>query len=158
MASRGSAQGLVDIKNIGKPERFTGKYGEWSDFKFKLVNYMTAVDLSYRSELEAVSATGTEILDAALASDDQRMRSASLYTVLASVCTGEALKICKKVRSGSGFETFRLMRKKYEPILGSRAIAMLQNIITPEFPKERDGDVGVTSFATQMASQKCSES
>ena len=138
MASRGSAQSLVDIKIIGKPERFTGRYEDWSDFKFKLVNYMTAIDLNYRLELEHVSTTLTEIIETALSTDDQRMRSASLYTVLASICTGEALKICKKVRSGSGFEIFRLMCKKYEPILGSRAIAVLQHIIIPEFPNERE--------------------
>jgi hypothetical protein len=51
MADGGSGGPAGAMRGLGRPEKFSGKETEWSDWKFTFLSYMSCYDVSIATEM-----------------------------------------------------------------------------------------------------------
>ena len=115
---------LVDLKLVSRPDRLSNG-DQWQQFKFLFENMMGCVSSEFRSELEMAGTREAEIVDNPAWTDDQKRRSATLYTTLASLTSGPPQHIVRSVVSRSGYEAWRKLCREYEARSGSQKLAIL---------------------------------
>ena len=71
---------ILDTTKLVKAPQNCGKKEDWSDFKFKLINYMVLLDSHYRDEINSALVEVDEIDDEI--DDGMRKRSQILYAIL----------------------------------------------------------------------------
>ncbi len=102
---------IADLKLIPRPSRFTGTRDDWPEFKFRVENYFTCVDLRYDSELQTSAAEASEILRTG---GEINERSTLFYAGVAALSQGKAQVIAKSLRaSRCGYELCRKLHKEY---------------------------------------------
>ncbi len=70
----------------------------------------------------------------------------SLYHLLVSQVKGTALSLVKLTDRGNGFEALRKLCHEYRPRLSEEHGAMLQQILTPEWWKDREQALSLIHF------------
>ena len=108
---------------------FSGNLDRWTEFKFKLENYLAIVDRDYVTELEQLWTLTDPIAIGDYYSMAMGERSNLLYNMLASLCEGKASLMVQAVPHRNGFEVLRLLRNDCEPDIGSRQLGILNNLM-----------------------------
>ena len=122
----------VDARLLGRPAKFDGAEGSWSDWSFQLRAYAETLDSSMGVLLDAGEAQPDAVLSMANFPDQAQANSKKLYYVLAMLLTGSPLLILKKTERGNGFEAWRQLRNRYEASATSRLHHLLGSIMKPK--------------------------
>ena len=109
------------LKLAAKPVQYDNDEKTWLEFRFKLEKYLTLVDEMYvalptRTEESAVTI---------------QTLSHTLYALLATLITGQSLRLVQRVPNRNGFETWRQMATENAPKTAGRRFAMLQAVLQP---------------------------
>eukprot|EP00971_Amphidinium_carterae_P300767 5975984-Amphidinium_carterae.1 len=134
MADEAANAAIIDTKGlVPKPARLTDERSRWTDWRFAMENYMTCINANYGSEMHF--AVQQESLVTVSDPNPIRhaqitQRSATLYSILASLCTGKSLAIVKQLRqSRNGYEVWRKLVAEFEPRSDLRKLAALNEIL-----------------------------
>ena len=130
-ASSSSHQSGVDVKYLDRPKEFHNDEARWKDWKFKLCNWMSLLEVRFSTLLDAAEQADREV--PSQARDDMQRLQHTLYAVLASVLTGKSLKILQAVKDRNGLEAWRRVCSDFEPRVVQRRLAMLTSIMNPGF-------------------------
>jgi hypothetical protein len=137
MATDDGFSGIVDKRIIQKPSKFSGKDDEWMMWCFVFENY---VDLAYPKAAEALARVDETPLDREIAfsslGEEFHAPAKWLYALLAQTLTGTALKGLMIVKDKNGAEAWRMLKNKYEPRSGSRALGALMKVFKFSFRSE----------------------
>ena len=88
---------FLDTRVLGKPDKFHGKDGGWSDFRHETENYLAALDLQMPQYMTIAGRRPDKTQTAALGEQDQP-KATQLYFVLNALLKGTAKKLLKKVK------------------------------------------------------------
>lgn len=117
----------------------------WSEYKFRLVNHLTGVDMGYLADLNAIDANRHDPVEVGDMNEAALNRSFALYRLLAKNMKGRILRLVMKQEDRSGYEVYRRMLSELEPRDRSRGLVMLQQLLADKnWPKGMD-------FADQLA-------
>ena len=92
---------------------------------------MSLLEVRFSTLLDAAEQADKKVPSQA-AEDMQRLQHV-LYSVLASVLTSKSLKFLQAVKDRNGFEAWRRICGEFEPRVVQRRLAMLTNIMNPDF-------------------------
>ena len=125
---------IMDLKALGKPEKFSGEQSEWYDWSFHFRSYVGILPRGTELEemMESVQHQEDEVRLQDLGSD-VRMLSGHLYHLLALTCTSTALGFVRKVNKGNGLEAWRLLARRFDPIRPGSQLATLRSIMNFDF-------------------------
>ena len=128
----------VDGRFADRPKPFDHKDGdmeskEWQEYKFLLVNYLSAIGPCFAAELEEVGVNRNDELapeDMAPAVAD---RSILLYTLLASLMRNRALGVVRSTPRKNGFEAWRKLLQTLEPAERGRSLGLLSQLLSKSY-------------------------
>jgi len=131
---------MIDTKQIGRPEKFSGRDEDWNEFSFGFTNYLACLHPKLPEVMDKIAKMDTVYkLDDSLADSDRRTIN-MLYFILSQLCKGRSRRIIKKEdKTKNGLEAWRLLMSRYEPKdveAGNRYTAMYMEILNPEFSLE----------------------
>ena len=148
-----SQQGLLDLRGIAKPVAFKGTEREWPEWSFKFEAWAALLGMERLMQI-ACSQEHPISLDGERA--EVVAQAKTLYYVLVQVCEGRALGVVKSAPVCNGLETWRLLKREFEPPLPGRHTALLQGILTPAWntskpimPQVEEWERSITSYETQ---------
>ena len=129
---------LVDMKGLGRPKDFNNVEAEFVMWARRLQNYIAGVYPFARELLaqaaESDEATGAEHLDTQQ-SDTTTTEidelDNQLYTCLLSLTQGESADLVVGAGEGEGFEAWRKLHPRWDPLTISRCRGLLREIISP---------------------------
>ncbi|CAK0894978.1 unnamed protein product, partial [Prorocentrum cordatum] len=145
---RRSGGNLIDTKGLNKPSVFSDDESSFITWSRKLENFVANVYREAR-ELLAIAAEQVEsVTYQVLQGDDlqnprigQEMLEEiddQLYVVLSSLTDGEAFNITVSAGSGNGFEAWRRLNRRFDPITAGRSRSILRSIMDPGRAKLQD--------------------
>ena len=89
-----SSRGLVDTRQLGRPEKFNGEPATFEDWSFVFEAYMSCVDRKYVELFEKVRFSDVPWFNRTMSSTEHEL-SVQLYYTLALLLQGRALDICQ---------------------------------------------------------------
>ena len=102
------------LRMLGKPSHFNGEQKAWRDWKFIFQAHVSAISPEMVTEMEeAATQVHLEILMRDL-DENVAIRCRSLYTILSTLWTGDALTCLKTVAMGNGLQAWRDMVRRME--------------------------------------------
>ena len=128
--TRPFANSLLDLRGIAKPTLFKGSEKEWPEWSFKFESWAALLGME-RFMLIAEAQETPISMDGEKAEVVQMSRT--LYHVLVQSCEGRALGVVKSSPRFNGLETWRLLKREFEPPLPGRHTALLQGLLTPSW-------------------------
>ena len=126
---------LLDSRGVGKVTTFSGRREDFEDWIFPFESFCGL--LGWTELLEEVPGLEGAIVKERLPPRLEPV-GRSLYHLLASTTKGMALSIVKLVDRGNGFEALRRLYAEYRPKINEEHGALLQQILTPLWWRERD--------------------
>ena len=122
---------------------FGGNEEEWKEFALKFRSVVKEMDLPVFEAMKWSESEDTEITEAAMADkwgeDDGIQMSAKLYNRLIHHLKGPALTIHQTVVGENGFEVWRRLSRRYNPMTPMRGMQiMLKVMLPPKIGKNQD--------------------
>ena len=133
-------KGLVDTRQLGKPEKFSGDPGSFEDWSFVFEAYMSCVDRRYIALFDRVRFSDTPWSNRMMTGVECEL-SVQLYYTLAMLLQGRALDTCQTAGLGEGFETYRRLVAEYKPRLASRFVGTLMQMLSTRFSTDVEADL-----------------
>ena len=130
-----SSTDVLDRRALGKPNAFSGKEIEWSDWKFVFMSWLAMLDPTTYAEANKVT-TATGVIVHSDLSEETVRRSEQLFHILVMMVKGRALEILKSVSlmgNMNGYAAFRLIWRHYEPESANRSMGLLYGVLNPRF-------------------------
>ena len=121
------------LRMLGKPSHFNGEQKAWREWKFIFRSHVSTISPEMVVEMEAAA---TQLhLEILIGDSDENVavRCRSLYTILSTLWTGDALPYLKTVTMGNGLQAWRDMVRRLESGLPGRQLGLLQLALTPKF-------------------------
>ena len=117
------------IRDMLKPEAFSGKPEDFPEFEESLVSFMATWGME--TLLEHAATRGTCIT---LEEQCPSVREVGLilYQLLRKLCEGDSRSIVRLVNNMNGWEAWRLLKKQYAPDSGDRHVSILQGLLNPK--------------------------
>ena len=133
---------------MDKPGKLSIERDKWPERRFKFESYMAGIDSHYAIELDQVAKLDIPVVIASgPAEDEVRMRSPTLYAILASIAQSKDLQIIKQIKhTRNGCEAWRLLVKEKEPNTDTRRLAMLSEVMAAQVLD----NVKITDFETKL--------
>ena len=114
---------------VWKPQNREEELTQWRDFKFQLVNWLSAMDTGFVEEIKAVSDGLDEEREISGMQEDTRNRAYKLFSVLCSLLRGRPLALIKQFEiSRNGYESPRVLFKEMEPHQRMRSLALAREL------------------------------
>ena len=115
------------------PKSFDGSQAKFDDFAYKLRAYLAMSNPRFKEMMTHVQDLEIEPNWAALTIEDLRL-GAQLQNALNALCEGPAARIVQRdERSDNGFETWRLLWRRYKPLKRAKATTRLTTILEWKF-------------------------
>ena len=112
MNARDWAMRLVDMKGVAKPQEFSGRQQDWSEWRFRFAAIAELMGLNTHME---DAARQRNPIDKAQLNENLCVQRQLLYNLLVHLVGGKALAILRCVQSGNGYEAWRRICTEYEP-------------------------------------------
>ena len=146
MAAESAAKALADLQSKGsredkswykvlpKPGSFDAKTREeelsmWRDFSWSLEQYMASLDTNYTDDFQNLRDHPDRDVDERLMSEEEKSRSAFLYSLLASLLKHRPLMVLRQVVGSNGLEAYRQLLVSLEPVSRNRSLGLLNMIL-----------------------------
>ena len=130
-ASRGSGQGGVDTKLLGRPDVLL-REEQWTDWATVMRAYASLLCAPMQPAMEEAE-LGWNVSLAATADDDTKAAARALHYTLTMLCRGEALAIIQNAGRGEGFLAWQKLCARYEPGNRTRVAGMLAALMRFSF-------------------------
>ena len=119
---------FCDLRVVAKPSKLSDEKSRWMDWRFNFENYMSCVSAKYVQEMETAAERKDPIVTIGV--EAAQRRSYTLYAVLASITSGKASQIVRKLKkTRNGYEAWRLIVAEFEPKSDNRQLAMMWNLM-----------------------------
>ena len=152
--------GLIDTRGLGKPSNFKG--ADWASFSFKYLNFVEAVQPRVREVTDWAAGHSTVITEQAVLSlardtgltfEEIEGLNVNLYTSLAQLVEGESEKILKNCarHKFKGFESWRRLIKRWDPLSAGRQRAVLSKVLAPEEAKMTNLSSAIEDWLKEVA-------
>ena len=116
----------------------------WKEWAWSFEQYLSNVDPLFSDDIKVLRDNPTTFVDVAVQHDDEKKRSALLYSLLASLVKQRPLMVVRSVVSNNGLEAYRQLLLSNEPVNKNRALSLLNVIMNwPPFS-------GKVSFLSQI--------
>ena len=148
-----SSRGLVDTRQLGRPEKFNGEPATFEDWSFVFEAYMSCVDRKYVELFEKVRFSDVPWFNRTMSSTEHEL-SVQLYYTLAMLLQGRALDICQTSGLGEGFETYRKLVAEYKPRMASRFVGTLTHLLSTKFTTDVEADIPAFEKMTRRYEQE----
>ena len=125
---------LVDMKGVAKPQEFSGRQQDWSEWRFRFAAIAELMGLNTHME---DAARQRNPIDKAQLNENLCVQGQLLYNLLVHLVGGKALAILRCVQSGNGYEAWRRICTEYEPATPVRYTSMLTGILSPSWTEQR---------------------
>jgi hypothetical protein len=113
------------LRMLGKPTTFSGDQNARRDWRFIFESHIMAVSVELHEEMMAAA----HMTHLPIVLDDMgeecKLCCRSLYTILSTLWTGDALLFPKTVPTGNGLQAWREMVKRCEAGLPGRQLGLL---------------------------------
>ena len=136
-AGKGHGRSLVDGRGIGRPPTFDNKEASFVTWTRKVENYAASV-YSVARRVLPWAAEGVDAItldDVALEFEgeaaDYAEFSEQLYGCLLALTDAESFDLVANSPSGSGFEAWRRLHRRWDPLTAGRARGLLREILNP---------------------------
>ena len=118
------------LKTCCETDSYNNDERTWLDFRFKLENYLTLVNEKYVALLHDAESETVEDVAAGTAETCVPIRTLShtLYNLLATLTTGQRLRLVQRVPNRNGFEAWRQLVSENEPETAGRRFTMLRAV------------------------------
>ena len=140
LASEGQPRRLVDTRQLGKPDKFSGEPSEFEDWSFILEAYMCCVDREFAALFERIRYSDVPILQSHLTPMEAELSTQLFYT-LVMLLQGRALDIAQNTDLGNGFEVYRKLVSEYRPRLPSRLVGTLTQLMSHRFTASIEAEI-----------------
>ena len=128
------AMRLVDMKGVAKPQEFSGRQQDWSEWRFRFVAIAELMGINTNME---DAARQRNPIEKKQLNENLCIQGQLLYNVLVHLVGGKALTILRCVQSGNGYEAWRRICTEYEPATPVRYTSMLTGILSPSWTEQR---------------------
>ena len=140
--SERSRPALVDVKGIGKPKPFENDESRFHEWARKTEDFLVTIDPKFEKALEWALEKENPInieeverelggsIDQEQLLEDPRGMALQLKSVLAHLTGGESWSIVQNAQK-NGFEVWRALHRRYDPITGGRRRNLLRAIVAP---------------------------
>ncbi|CAE7038143.1 unnamed protein product, partial [Symbiodinium sp. CCMP2592] len=146
--------GLVDTRQLGKPEVFKGSTEEsFSDWSFIFESYLSCIDSRYIDLLEQAKFSKKSFPNRAL-SDVDRDLSCQLYYILVMLLRGRPLDITYNTGLGEGLESYRRIFEEFHPRVASRYVGTLTTLLSSKFGDDVEGDLAAFEKSVRRYEQE----
>mmetsp|Transcript_79651 Transcript_79651/g.202916 ORF Transcript_79651/g.202916 Transcript_79651/m.202916 type:complete len:431 (+) Transcript_79651:287-1579(+) len=126
-----SLYAMLDPKLVERPACFDGIESGWPEWRFKLMSWLSLVDIRYPDMLAAC-----EQVDVPTLQGEHRRLQVILYVLLASLTTGRLNHLVRNTENENGFSAWRAIVREMEPHTAQRRIAMLTTLLRPDLGDE----------------------
>ena len=146
--------GLVDTRQLGKPEVFKGSTEEnFSDWSFIFESYLSCIDNRYISLLEQAKFSRNSMPNRALSEADTEL-SCQLYYILVMLLRGRPLDIAYNSGMGEGLESYRRIFEEFHPRVASRYVGTLTTLLSSKFGDDVEGDLAAFEKSVRRYEQE----
>jgi len=111
----GAGHSFIDTRQIGKPFHFKGDDENWEEWSFKIKSYCGCLDKTMPEALSKAEVSAIAF-DKNKYTPQQQEIATDLYYLLASVTASKANRIVRSIKNQDGFEAFRLLGKRFNPV------------------------------------------
>ena len=128
------------------PEKFKGTKENWEEFNFQFKAYLSLIDPAYEHDLQDVEIQSdqpvsedffmldiTDEQNGPIVNEDKVKRSKELQYLLIMLCTGPATHVLHRESNLNGFESWRLLFKRFRAPKKQKALGLLNDILKPDF-------------------------
>ena len=132
------------------PKHFDGRDGQFEEWAYKLKAYLSLVDERFMSVMNKIEKYENRISMDEFLDEGQRKMSFQLQNMLISLTEGPAAKMVHREEQecNNGFESWRLLHRRYSPLKRARATNRLTKIINWTF-KENDLETSFNEWETE---------
>ncbi|CAE7692305.1 GIP [Symbiodinium sp. CCMP2456] len=128
-------RGLVDTRQLGKPEKFSGEPAAFEDWSFVLEAYMC-----FQALFERIRCSDVPVLQASLSPGEAELSTQLFYT-LVMLLQGGALDIAQNTDLGNALEVYRKLVSEYRPRLASRFVGTLTQLMSHKFTASLEAEI-----------------
>ena len=133
-------RGLVDTRQLGKPDKFSGEPAAFEDWSFVLEAYMCCVNRGFQTLFERIRYSDVPVLQASLSPAEAELSTQLFYT-LVMLLQGRALDIAQNTDLGNGLEVYRKLVSEYRPRLASRFVGTLTQLMSHKFTASLEAEI-----------------
>ena len=138
-AERGTHRDLVDIKGVGKPERFSSVHEDWPAWAYQFGTWLGSSYESSEKLLDWAEARGeeaiddTDIVNLKIEHPGVEKFNSQLHALLVSLTTRgtEAFEIVRNSKKNYGLDSWRRLACKYSPNSPQAQMQQLKRILHP---------------------------
>ncbi|CAE7321841.1 GIP, partial [Symbiodinium sp. CCMP2456] len=121
-------RGLVDTRQSGKPEKFSGEPAAFEDWSFVLEAYMCCVNRGFQALFERIRYSDVPVLQASLSPGEAELSTQLFYTLVMLLL-------------GNGLEVYRKLVSEYRPRLASRFVGTLTQLMSHKFTASLEAEI-----------------
>eukprot|EP00971_Amphidinium_carterae_P014303 282616-Amphidinium_carterae.1 len=135
-------RGVIDIKQVGKPELFKGNrealLNDWSSWSYMFITWFSsqfqhgedALEWA-RDETQTITEDIVNIKATASSWVDLPRINAQLHVALVSLCRDDALTIIRNASKAQGLDAWRKLHREFEPNNAQANLRLLKRVLHP---------------------------
>ena len=129
-AGRGN-QSMVDMRLLGKPDKWDGTDSRWKDWRFVTRAYLIAAIPAATEILNKSEDLTDKVAVVDWTEEENKSACKQIYYILVLLTSGRALDKVQGAGEGEGAEAWRSMHEQWEPRSRSRFTALLLALSRP---------------------------
>ena len=147
---KSAAAGRLDERHFRRMDKLDRK--NWKEFSFQFKTAVGSVNTTMRGYLDEIQKGGKDPdYDTIFADDsdqDIERGAAEIYSILASMVTGEALVVLRGVPNGQGWEAWSQLFNRFDPRTPAKSLMAMMAVMTAkkgqghERADQRSGGLG----------------
>lgn len=122
----------LDIKVVGRPEKFAGERSRWREWQFICRSFIVMLMLFTVAELDYIESAEQE-LRLEVMSEVYRAKASQLWYVLSQLLLGSALKLMQRCQFCNGIEAWRQLHRYFGDRGTASTTGQLHQILDYEF-------------------------
>ena len=135
---KSAAAGRLDERHFRRMDKLDGK--NWKEFFFQFKTAVGSVNTTMRGYLDEIQKGGKDPdYDTIFVDDtdqDIERGAAEIYSILASMVTGEALVVLRGVPNGQGWEAWSRLFNRFDPRTPAKSLIGMMAVMTPKRVKD----------------------
>ena len=135
---KSAAAGRLDERHFRRMDKLDGK--NWKEFSFQFKTAVGSVNTTMRGYLDEIQKGGKDpdfdTIFADVSDQDIERGAAEIYSILASMVTGEALVVLRGVPNGQGWEPWSKLFNRFDPRTPAKSLMAMMAVMTPKRGKD----------------------